>query len=417
MLLEFSCSNHKSIKEKILFSTLAGTDDTYIEKTIPFLDNKILRTSIIYGANGSGKSNFIDALSFVKNLVINSFSNQIGQGIRQIPHKLQSATTDSTYQIQFATKNTRFIYGFTLNNYLVKEEYLYYTPNGRQTKIFERKFNNFTVGSSNKFKGKLNSCKEVLKENKLLLSYAANFSNVEEIIDAYKFFSEDLVIFNHLNINNWIKYSLYQIHLDNNIKQNVIEFINSFGMKIKDIDVKIDKKKIEESFFPPFLSQEFKNLLLNKDIDAISANVIYKDFSTNLMNEESSGVYKLFALVCPILDILSKNKVLICDELESNLHESLLYKIVEIFSNAPQNNSSQLIFTNHETGLLNLNLFRRDQVWFTELKDDRSTDLYSLAELKNVRKDERLDKNYILGKYGAIPMLNKNFSKFYNSLN
>lgn len=300
---------------------------------------------------------------------------------------------------------------------VVKEEYLYYTPNGRQTKIFERKFNNFTVGSSNKFKGKLNSCKEVLKENKLLLSCAANFSNVEEIIDAYKFFSEDLVIFNHLNINNWIKYSLYQIHLDNNIKQNVIEFINSFGMKIKDIDVKIDKKKIEESFFPPFLSQEFKNLLLNKDIDAISANVIYKDFSTNLMNEESSRVYKLFALVCPILDILSKNKVLICDELESNLHESLLYKIVEIFSNAPQNNSSQLIFTTHETGLLNLNLFRRDQVWFTELKDDRSTDLYSLAELKNVRKDERLDKNYILGKYGAIPMLNKNFSKFYNSLN
>lgn len=231
------------------------------------------------------------------------------------------------------------------------------------------------------------------------------------------FFSEDLVIFNHLNINNWIKYSLYQIHLDNNIKQNVIEFINSFGMKIKDIDVKIDKKKIEESFFPPFLSQEFKNLLLNKDIDAISANVIYKDFSTNLMNEESSRVYKLFALVCPILDILSKNKVLICDEFESNLHESLLYKIVEIFSNAPQNNSSKLIFTTHETGLLNLNLFRRDQVWFTELKDDRSTDLYSLAELKNVRKDERLDKNYILGKYGAIPMLNKNFSKFYNSLN
>ena len=210
---------------------------------------------------------------------------------------------------------------------VVKEEYLYYTPNGRQTKIFERKFNNFTVGSSNKFKGKLNSCKEVLKENKLLLSCAANFSNVEEIIDAYKFFSEDLVIFNHLNINNWIKYSLYQIHLDNNIKQNVIEFINSFGMKIKDIDVKIDKKKIEESFFPPFLSQEFKNLLLNKDIDAISANVIYKDFSTNLMNEESSRVYKLFALVCPILDILSKNKVLICDELESNLHESLLYNV------------------------------------------------------------------------------------------
>lgn len=103
--------------------------------------------------------------------------------------------------------------------------------------------------------------------------------------------------------------------------------------------------------------------------------------------------------------------MLICDELESNLHESLLFGLVKQFINTHGSNPAQLIFTTHETGLLNFDLFRRDQIWFTEIKSKgRSTDLYSLTEIRNVRKDENFGKGYIAGKYGAIPMLNLNFA-------
>ena len=101
--------------------------------------------------------------------------------------------------------------------------------------------------------------------------------------------------------------------------------------------------------------------------------------------------------------------MLICDEIETSLHESIVYKIFDFFKqNVISNeNYAQIISTTHDTSLLRLDLFRRDQIWFTELKKyERSTDLYSLAEIKNVRKDENIGKGYILGKYGAIPMLN-----------
>lgn len=410
MLLEFACSNHKSIRNNVLFSTLAGKDDTYDEKTIEFAGNRILRSAVIYGANGSGKSNFIDAISFVKNLVMNSINHQVGQGIRQIPHKLESIDSKSEYAVQFETNGIRYMYGFSLKNMLVVEEYLYYVPNGRQAKIFERNEESFEVGS--KFKGKLSACKDVLKPNRLLLSCAANFSSVEEIESAYRFFAEQLVVYNPLNQDNWMNYSLYQINSNPQMRSAVISFMQGLGMGVKDIEVTIDQKKIESSQLPPFLSEEFKNALLQQNIDAITAKVVYEHFSTDLMQEESVGVRKLFGLLCPLIDIMTNNKVLVCDELESSLHESILYELIKVFMNLSSEKCSQLIFTTHETGLLNMDIFRRDQIWFTELKsEDRTTDLYSMAELKNIRKDEKYGKGYIAGRYGAIPMLNVDFAK------
>ena len=112
MLLEFSCSNHKSIKDKVLFSVVAGTDTTFEDKIEEITGIRVLKSAVIYGANGSGKSNFIDAISFVKNLVMNSIMYQPGQGIRQIPHKLKGVENESTYQVHFVTEGTRYVYGF-----------------------------------------------------------------------------------------------------------------------------------------------------------------------------------------------------------------------------------------------------------------------------------------------------------------
>ena len=415
MLLEFSCSNHKSIRDEVLFSMLAGKDTTHEDKTNEFAGVRVLKAAVIYGANGSGKSNFIDAISFVKNLIVNSITLQPGQGIKQNPHKLNGYDTESTYKIQFVTKGVRYVFGFILKNMLVTEEYLYYFPNGRQTKIFERTGSGFTAGS--KFRGRFNACKDVLKPNRLLLSCAANFSSVEEVENAFHFFSDDLVIYTAANQNNWMNYSLYQMNIDEKVKKAVITFLDELGTGIRDIQVTIDQKELEASQLPPFLSDEFKNLLLQNKFDAISAKVVYDEFDIDLMMEESMGIRKLFGMLCPLLDIMINGKILICDELEAGLHESLVFELIKLFINAKTEKFAQLLFTTHETGLLNLDLFRRDQIWFTEIKvPDRSTDLYSLTEIKNVRKEDNFGKGYISGKYGAIPMLNLNFANVVSGM-
>ena len=415
MLLEFSCSNHKSIRDEVLFSMLAGKDTTHEDKTKEFAGIRVLKAAVIYGANGSGKSNFIDAISFVKNLVVNSITLQPGQGIKQNPHKLKGYDAESTYKIQFVTKGIRYVFGFILKNMLVTEEYLYYFPNGRQTKIFERVGNGFTAGS--KFRGRFNACKDVLKPNRLLLSCAANFSSVKEAENAFHFFSDDLVIYTAANQNNWMNYSLYQMNTDEKVKKAVITFLDELGTGIRDIQVTIDQEELEASQLPPFLSDEFKNLLLQNKFDAISAKVVYDEFDIDLMMEESMGIRKLFGMLCPLLDIMINGKILICDELEAGLHESLVFELIKLFINVKTEKFAQMLFTTHETGLLNLDLFRRDQIWFTEIKvPDRSTDLYSLTEIKNVRKEDNFGKGYISGRYGAIPMLNLNFANVISGM-
>ena len=414
MLLEFSCSNHRSIRDEILFSAIAGSDKTHAENIEKAADVEVLKSSVIYGANGSGKSNFIDAIAFVKNLVSNSINHQPGQGILQVPHKLEGYERKSNYKIQFVVDGIRYAFGFSLRNMLVAEEYLYYFPNGRQTKIFERDGEEYSAGRN--FRNRFNSCKDVLKPNRLMLSCAANFSSVDEVTAAYRFFNDELVIYNSGNQENWMNYSLHQINTNEKVKATVLKFLDALGTGIKDIYVDIKKEDLDVSHLPPFLSDEFKKILLQEKIDAISAKVLYEGFETDLISEESTGIKKLFGILCPFIDIIANGKVLVCDELESNLHESLLFGLVKQFVNTRGSKPAQLIFTTHETGLLNLDLFRRDQIWFTENKPaDRSTDLFSLTEIRNVRKDENFGKGYIAGKYGAIPMLNLNFANVISS--
>ena len=414
MLLEFSCSNHRSIRDEILFSAIAGSDRTHAENIEKAADVEVLKSSVIYGANGSGKSNFIDAIAFVKNLVSNSINHQPGQGILQVPHKLEGYERKSNYKIQFVVDGIRYAFGFSLRNMLVVEEYLYYFPNGRQTKIFERDGEEYSAGRN--FRNRFNSCKDVLKPNRLMLSCAANFSSVDEVTAAYRFFNDELVIYNSGNQENWMNYSLHQMNTNEKVKATVLKFLDALGTGIKDIYVDIKKEDLDVSHLPPFLSDEFKKILLQEKIDAISAKVLYEGFETDLISEESTGIKKLFGILCPFIDIIANGKVLVCDELESNLHESLLFGLVKQFVNTRGSKPAQLIFTTHETGLLNLDLFRRDQIWFTENKSaDRSTDLFSLTEIRNVRKDENFGKGYIAGKYGAIPMLNLNFANVISS--
>lgn len=409
MLLEFSCSNHKSVKDKITFSMVAGKDNTDEEKLMPYDKYRVLRSSVIYGANGSGKSNFIDAISFVKNLVLNSINHQPGQGIRQLPHKLLGFDKDSSYSIQFVKDGVRYAFGFTLNKMLVTDEYLFYFPKGRQVIIYERDADKFIPGD--RFKGKFDSCNDVFKQNRLFLSCAANFSSVPEVETVFAFFRDDLVVYRGLGTDDWMNYSLSTMEQNPQVKATVIDFLRRLGTGIKDIDIKHSKQSIDPASLPPFLADDFKAVLLSKQVDVFDTKIVYDQFDVDLQHE-STGIRKLLEFVCPLVDIISKDKVLVCDEMEANFHESLVYGFVNLFRRTDIRSHSQMLFTTHDTSILDLSLFRRDQIWFTELtQGDRATDLYSLAEIKNVRKDENIGKGYIAGKYGAIPMLNANLAE------
>lgn len=415
MLLEFRCKNHKSIKDEVLFSLLASKDTFNSEYLYGYKDLKILKSSVVYGANGSGKSNFIDAIFFMKSLVTNSINLQPGMGIPYTPHKLNGVGSESFYSVQFIKNGVRFTYGFSIEQMLVKEEYLYYFPNGRQAKIFDRTGMTYEEGS--KFKGRFNSCKDVLKPNRLMISCAANFTNITEIEDAFRFFSEDLVIYTNANQENWMQYSLYQFNSNPEIKNLALSFMRDIGVDIQDIKINIEESAFPQSELPEFLSDEYKNKLRMTPLQKITASVVYPGFETDLFTEESTGIQKLFAFLCPFLDIISKGKILICDELETSLHESLLYTLLKTFLSLNGKEQSQIIFTTHDTSLLSLDLFRRDQIWFTELNSlNRSTELYSLAEIKSVRKDENYGKGYISGRYGAIPMLNENLAELLKNI-
>ncbi|MBR3771580.1 MAG: ATP-binding protein [Clostridium sp.] len=413
VLLEFSCSNYKSIKDEVFYSAIAGTDTTFEETLGVYGNYRILPSTVIYGANGSGKSNFINALSYLKRLVCNSISYQPGQDILQSRHKLSANDAPSGYRIQFVKDKIRYVYGISIYKNIVEEEYLYFFPNGRQVKVFERSRMDVKFGDKYK-KSYFENSMQALKDNRLFLSCAANFSNITETEAAFLFFKEDLVFYAP-NANNWIEYSIELMEEDKQAKDLFVDMLAALGTGIKDVKVKLEQVKINELPLDDSIPDALRDFLASRDTTRIEAKVIYDQFETDLMTEESTGIKKLFEMLCPIIDILVKGKVLICDEIEKSLHESIVYQIVKLFCNTGLENFAQLIFTTHDTSLLDADLFRRDQVWFTELNEQRATDLYSLVELRNVRKTENMKKGYLAGKYGAIPLKNENFFKTFMS--
>jgi len=406
MLLEFKCSNHKSIKDKVSFSMIAGSDNTSEELLTEFGNFRILRSAIIYGANGSGKSNFINALAFMCELVNSSINYQPGQEVFQACHKLSTMETPSEYSIQFVRNDIRYAYGFSVKKNVISDEYLYYFPKGRQVKIFERKEMELKPGD--RYKNAFDVSISILKNNRLFLSCAANYSNVKEVEEAFLFFNKDIVVYNP-EINNWTEYSIELMQKNDMIKKAFVDILQALGTGIKDVKVKLEKVKLADLPQELQIPDALKTLIGSQEGNRIEAKVVYDQFEVDLMSEESAGVKRLFQMICPIIDILNQGKILICDELENSLHESVIFQIVQLFQYYKKDKFAQLIFSTHDTSLLDSDLFRRDQVWFTQLNQDRATDLYSLVEIKNVRKTENLKKGYVSGKYGAIPMLNRKF--------
>lgn len=412
MIIQFKCANHRSIKDEVTFSLVASSDDSLKEKLIETSSgNKYLRCAEIYGANGSGKTSLLNALQLMSAIVQNSNNHQLGDGIARFPHKLSNPVEPTSFSVIFTRNDTKYSYGFSYTEKGIIEEYLYFWPGRKKAMIFERKSNaEFEFGSDYAKEGE--NCKGRLKDNKLLLSCAASETNIKEIAEAFLFFKEDLVIYPG-EPNNWFEYSVNQIQNNPEMKKEFISFMNSIGSDIVDIRAKIEQRQLTPkelaAFIPAGLPLPVQQLAAQK-MNIIELKLDYGKFPIDI-NEESAGIQKLFRFLCPLIEILHSGKIFVCDEIETHLHPSIIAEIVKRFCSNTKSNG-QMILTTHDTDLLDLDFVRRDQIWFTELKPEtRSTDLYSLVELKNVRKGENIKKGYISGRYGAIPMLNANLTE------
>ena len=382
MLLEFSCSNFKSIKEKVTFSAIA-TDNIKNEKYLKkFDDFRVLHTSVIYGPNGAGKSNIFKGIGFMRDLVIKSRENRPGEVLKQPTHKM-AQDKKSEFNMQYIINDIRYAYGFVLKDNLVDEEYLYYFEDKNAVKVFEREEGEVCLGEKfEKNKVLLEIIENEIGDNKLLLSCIGDKSDIFEINNAFLFFKEYLVIQNS-DVKTERKNCIKVMMENEKMRELIISVFREFDSDLKDIKIESSGENLDD-----------------KDI---RIKFVYDEFETDLYKEESTGINKLFDLVLPIVESFINGKVMIVDEIELNLHRNIAYKIISLFNTHLPNNSDQLIFTSHDISLLSLNLFRNDQIWFAQLGKDRATELYSLVEIKNIRADENIAKGYIMGRYGAVP--------------
>ena len=413
MLLQFYFSNYRSFEgEGILDMRASGSSElsSHIRNT---LNEKVLPITAIYGANASGKSSVFEAFQFMALCVLESLS--FSDDNKKNPYKLkvdsfkfsESREKPSEFEINYIDKKGKkelyYNYGFKIDNSGILEEYLASNTktgvkrNEDYIYIFKRERNQklYLDSSIEKFRENLEIS---LKEKTLLVSLGAKL-NIDDFIRVRTWFINTEVI----NFSNSLYGALLENILPNNIieseevRKNLISFINSFDDSI--IDIEVEKiSAIDEND-----KDNYRVFTIHKSDKGTSTARIS-------MNEESSGTKKMFSLYQTLLDVLEKGGVFFADELDIKLHPLLMRNILLTFTDKEKNsNNAQLIFTTHNTIYMDMDLLRRDEIWFVE-KDNGVSNLYSLDDITNekgekVRKDSNYEKHYLLGNYGAIPNL------------
>ena len=407
MILEFSVKNFLSFKEKVTFSMIANSNKELNDNYVEIGGNKVLKSAAIYGANASGKSNLFKILTLVVLMLRSSNSFDVNAKLPLVPFKFDkdSVNKPSEFEIKFILDETRYVYGFIADKDKIYDEYLYYYPNGRETKIFDRtNINEYSY--TQKDEKILREIEAKNTQNKFFLSTATNW-NFDKTKAAYDFLTNGIGTCNNLEILKNMAYKMYETNPDY-LKDFAIDFLQKADFNIE--DYKISQIDVPGEFLTAI--PEFIAKTLPDKPKAYQVLFKHKNSDNYLsIDEESLGTQMIFAFIPFLADSLKNKKVLIIDELDKSLHPFLVQYIVEIFNDAEINkNDSQLIFNTHDTNLLDLNILRRDQIWFTEKNSETGeSDLYSLSDF-SVRKQENVEKGYMLGRYGAVPFIKNDFN-------
>ena len=415
MLIQFTVENFLSIRDKVYLSLEPSRDSEHPENLITKGDYTAVNSVAIYGANASGKSSLFKAITIALNMIRSSNNVQITDKLPVVPFKFdyESRNKPTSFEFTFIARDgKKYIYGFSATIEKIVEEYLYCYNTAKPTLLFdlneneEPKFNRA-------YKVKLEAAYQMNTVNKLFLATATTW-NVECTKAPFEWLAGGIDTFTDVMELSGVAFDKYRIDED----KKYIEFTKSL-LKQADINIssiEVDTKEVMDGPVPPFqIVIQGKVLPSNEgkhyDVEITTGHTVVDEngekteFSLTLQ-EESVGTQLLFFYGPLLKDAFEKGKTIILDEIDKSMHPSLVKFIMNLFRDPDINkNGAQLIVTTHETGILSLNMFRRDQIYFTE-KDSRNgvTDLYSLDEF-SVRKTENIEKGYLMGRYGAIPFL------------
>ena len=397
MIIEFSVANFRSIKEMQTISFVASpivSQNKEIDKNNLIEIGKnlsLLKTIAIYGANASGKSNVVRAMAVFFGFLARTIdNNELGRDIE--PFTLDiipdvDAPTPVYFQLVFMVDDTKFRYGF---EYLrgsediegeVISEWLFGTPQKNEVYYFKREKQQIEINKKQFSEGIDLVDKTKISNLFLNICNAFNGEISNEIKKLFnKYNAIGINFFGTKPINTFIQKKL----IDNKYKKFVLDLLQFADIDIVDYSVRDGKIYTSRVILP------------------ITNMIGYRNFEFEKM--ESTGTKKIFNWAFVLYDILERNGILIIDELDAQLHPLLTRKIVQLF-NSKANTGAQLVFVTHDTHLLDKDLLRRDQIYFTEKNKQGETQCYSLADFNNIRNDASYEKDYIKGKYGAIPFL------------
>ncbi|SFE11019.1 hypothetical protein SAMN05518672_104519 [Chitinophaga sp. CF118] len=409
MILDFSIGNYRSfstIQTLNLRSTGIVSDVKEIDQNniVERDGQKILKTIGIYGPNGSGKSNLLQGIKLFRQLVESSLESEAIMDFAAEPFALTNKEMDNAgfFQIQLLIKDKKYRYGFTLGHVgTVQQEWLFGPADKNETWYFKRSFGKIELNNQ-WFEEGTNGPIESLRENTLFLTFVSAYNGPTShsirnfIVKNISFENRE----NRTSANRKGNRLAYDQNASTNqlIKEGktqlVLDWLESAGLFYSDIALREH-------------SGDFNVVLLEKSMYDANGKIIGKH-KMDLDLNESAGTKKFYHYIGLLYQMFTEGGILISDEIDNNFHPSLLQKFIRSFNDKTINKAgAQLLFTSHDTNLLQPNVLRRDQIYFTEKAENEETRLYSLSDLKGIRNNADFARQYLAGFYGALPMLNR----------
>lgn len=411
MLLMFKIKNYTSFKNESILDMRATAYVQHPSHVIRVNDKLgLLKTTALYGANASGKSNLISAMFFFEQYIFSQFinknenvdfeSNETGMKMKLEPFVLSNDTNNaSEFDIIFLHNDKQLQYGFECTSNEVLNEWLFINDK----KVYERTGTELSFG--NKYQKMLSAYKKLPTERLYIavLEYFLDEEAKKAVLgDFISFFSKEYNVFTEILFESTVKglagiVGLSKKLVSNKVYRKKVEhYLRLIDVGIKRLDVQIETIFDERTG----KKKEEKVVRTVHDIYDETGNVVGEKLFD--LRQESTGTLRFLAYIQNIIEMISNGGVFIVDEMSARLHPLLTKLIVDIFCSS-QNKKAQLIFTTHDISLLNNNQFRRDEVVFVDKNERGESSLYALSDLK-VREDATFNKDYLQGKYGAIPI-------------
>lgn len=411
MLIQFSLTNFLSFRDEVILSLSTNKDNSHKENLLFYKNERILPSVAIYGANAAGKSNLHKAMRAAIRMIRSSNNLQIDQPLLITPFLLDenSRNNKTKFEFIYVYNGIKYEYGFVLDTQYVWEEYLYEYRSSKPSMIFERSNIN-TYRFTSKSKPQLSKIVDKNTSNKLFLATATSW-NSDLTKDAYMWFSNMVDTYDSQNLEE-LMFKEFEKN-DDSLNEFILHLLQKADINITNFNYEKNKQDANQILMDieDFINLRFKDSGILKQPKIMTSHQVIEngkkqEYELNYF-DESNGTKRLFTYGPVLKNALENGKTIIIDEIDNALHPAMTKSLIEMFQNPNINKkSAQLIFNTHEISLLDLNLFRRDQIYFVE-KDNKTgvSDLYSLDDF-SPRKSENIQKGYLQGRYGAMPVVN-----------